>query len=258
MGDFEGFKPRQKLEQYTGIPNEVFDEVMSRVSGNQFKVLMAIFRKTYGWVDGSDGKGNATYKIEDEIAQSQLMEMTGLSRNTVKSNLGKLIEKGLIIKVKDYKKGVNKAAKYRIKQNRGSKFDTRNKERGSKFDTRNGKRGSKLDTRRGSKFDSTKESNKEKVSSKERAATEVNKDLEQLKAYICGKVGRTSLIGEETLSQKLEEHSPDIIKKATNLAVKRQKEREGFVNINSYKYILRFVDEVKQQKENVIQFKDVL
>ena len=247
MSNFEGFKPRQKLEQYTGIPNEVFDEVMSEITGNQFKILMAIFRKTYGWVDGTDGKGNATYKIEDEIAQSQLMEMTGLSRNTVKSNLIKLIEKGLIIKVKDYKKGVNKAAKYRIKQNRGSKFDTRNKERVSKSDSR-----------RVSKFDSTKESNKEKVSSKERDTTKINKELEKLKAYICNKVGRTSLIGEETLSQKLKEYGLDIIKDATDLAIKRQKEREGFVNINSYKYILRFVDEVKQQKENVIQFKDVL
>lgn len=167
---FDGFRPRQELEQYTGVPNEVFDEIMSQIKGNEFKILMAIFRKTYGWVAGADDKGNAVYKVEDNIAQSQLMEMTGLSRNSVKNNLKKLITKGYIVKVEDFEKGVNKAAKYRIRQ-RGSKVDSRKNERVSKVDS---PRVSEVDSRRGSKVDSTKERFKE---SKKDSNNNVRKQL---------------------------------------------------------------------------------
>ena len=73
--------------------------------------------------------------------------------------------------------------------------------------------------------------------------------LERLKSYICNKVNRTNLIGEESLSKSLKENSIDVIKEATDLAIEKQQERQGHININSYKYILRFVDEVGNEKK---------
>ena len=56
MGDnnFEGFRPRTELEEFTCVPNEFFDEVMSKVDGYELKILLAIFRKTYGWAKRID------------------------------------------------------------------------------------------------------------------------------------------------------------------------------------------------------------
>jgi hypothetical protein len=47
---FRGFeKPK-----YTPVPDEVFDELLSKVSGNQLKVLMYIIRRTFGFQKDSD------------------------------------------------------------------------------------------------------------------------------------------------------------------------------------------------------------
>ena len=158
LEDFNGFNARHELKEYTGIPNELFDKIIREITGNELKILMIIFRKTYGWVDRKDEKGNSIYKTEDEISQSQLMEMTSLSRNAVKNNLNSLIEKGIIIKVSDFVKGINKASKYCIRQKRVSNNDSQNDERVS---VNNSHKVSTNDSRRLSAIDSTKERFKE-------------------------------------------------------------------------------------------------
>lgn len=109
---FDGFRPRAKLEKFTAVPNELFDIVMSRLSGNEFKVLATIFRKTYGWVD----EGNSCYKIKDEISLSQFIELTGLSKNAVKRNLKKLIKKGYVKKHYGYDAKAQRPACYSVVQ----------------------------------------------------------------------------------------------------------------------------------------------
>ncbi|MFW6029118.1 MAG: DnaA N-terminal domain-containing protein [Halanaerobiales bacterium] len=114
---FEGFRSRNKLEKYTGIPNEFFDIIMKDLDKAEILIMLAIFRKTYGWVDYVDEEtGQAYYKIKDNISQSQFMEMTGLVRNTVRDTLIKLENKGLIIKVSDYDSKTSTPACYAIKQ----------------------------------------------------------------------------------------------------------------------------------------------
>src|SRR5437588_4698856 len=39
---------------YTQVPDEVFDELLAEVSGNQLKVLMYIIRRTFGFKRDSD------------------------------------------------------------------------------------------------------------------------------------------------------------------------------------------------------------
>lgn len=69
----------------TQIPNYLIDEIMPVISGSAFKVLIVIARQTYGW-----------HKEVEWIAYSQLIEKTGLHRESVASGLKELKEKKLI------------------------------------------------------------------------------------------------------------------------------------------------------------------
>ena len=59
---------------------------MSKINGSEFKVLMAISRKTFGW-----------HKEIDRISYSQIMEMAGISsKETVNNSIKKLVSKDII------------------------------------------------------------------------------------------------------------------------------------------------------------------
>lgn len=78
---------------YTQIPNIILDEWIRKLTGSQSKVVIEIARKTFGW-----------HKPEDRISRSQLMEITGMTKNTVSAACEFLIENGYI-----YSKGTNQA-----------------------------------------------------------------------------------------------------------------------------------------------------
>jgi len=73
----------------TQLPNIIIDYWMPRLTDGEFKVLIAIARKTYGW-----------RKKSDTISLRQIEEMTGLSRKGITKMLDSLIAKTLIIKIK--------------------------------------------------------------------------------------------------------------------------------------------------------------
>jgi phage replication O-like protein O len=73
----------------SAIPNILFDYWMFRLTPAEFKVLLCIARKTYGW-----------HKDVDKISITQIEKMTGLSRKGITQNLESLIEVGLILKIK--------------------------------------------------------------------------------------------------------------------------------------------------------------
>ena len=73
----------------SSIPNILFDYWMLHLTPAEFKVLMCIARKTYGW-----------RKDFDRISITQIEKMTGLSRKGITKNLDALIEHGLITKIK--------------------------------------------------------------------------------------------------------------------------------------------------------------
>lgn len=71
----------------TQTPNELFDHWLPHLTGSELKVLLVIFRKTFGW-----------HKVRDRISISQLCHFTGLDREGVIKAGKTLHQKGLILK----------------------------------------------------------------------------------------------------------------------------------------------------------------
>lgn len=80
-------KSRINKPNFTQIPNVIFDEMMSDLGNAEFRVLMAICRKTFGW-------GRA----KDRVSLTQIGEMTGLSRQSVIDGISGLVGRGLVEK----------------------------------------------------------------------------------------------------------------------------------------------------------------
>lgn len=63
----------------THFDNVVLDYIMPRISGNAWKVLSFVIRKTWGWEDKGTRSGR---KEADTLAYSQIKEGTGIRTNT--------------------------------------------------------------------------------------------------------------------------------------------------------------------------------
>lgn len=75
---------------FTRVPNIFFDDWLPALSGNEIKVLMAIWRKTIGW-----------RKDIDNISSRQLTRLCGLSRSSTTHAVKSLVSKGLIEKFRN-------------------------------------------------------------------------------------------------------------------------------------------------------------
>jgi phage replication O-like protein O len=73
---------------YTSIPNVIFDYWMEVLTPAEFKVLLCICRKTFGW-----------HKYEDKISLKQIEKLTNLSRKGIIKCISKLVEFQLVIKI---------------------------------------------------------------------------------------------------------------------------------------------------------------
>jgi phage replication O-like protein O len=81
-------RPFDKPERnYTILHNTIFDEIMSKCTSAEWKVLCVILRKTRGW-----------QKDSDFISYSQIRELSGIASNsTIQKAIDGLVEKELII-----------------------------------------------------------------------------------------------------------------------------------------------------------------
>lgn len=70
---------------YTQIPNDILDNYMNQLSGAGIKVLLKICRNTFGW-----------QKEKDKISLSQLVDSTGLCRQSALDAVKELIKIDLI------------------------------------------------------------------------------------------------------------------------------------------------------------------
>ena len=120
---FNGFRPRLDMKGYTQIPNEFFDEVLGNVKSlSELKVLLAIFRKTYGWVSHIDPQtGQPVFKEEDAISMSQFAKLTGLSTPSCVDGVKRAMEDGYIQRVREGSfhggnSSLNESAVYRVRQ----------------------------------------------------------------------------------------------------------------------------------------------
>jgi len=79
----------QKENGYTPIAHTILEALATHViSPDEWRVLMVILRKTYGWD-----------KKEDLISNSQFAKITGISRNHIPRILKKLISRNIIYRV---------------------------------------------------------------------------------------------------------------------------------------------------------------
>jgi len=86
---FEGFTwPR-----FTQVPNETFEELMPRLSGAAFKVLMAIAHKVlyHGREEGYA-----------PVGYSEIVELTGLHKDSVRRAVKECLDMGCITVVEEY------------------------------------------------------------------------------------------------------------------------------------------------------------
>lgn len=77
------------------VPNAIIDDLMSILSGAEFKCYMLVVRQTTGW-----------NKQEDAVSISQMMEKCNLSNKGVINACDKLVEMGLLSKTTGYR-GMN-------------------------------------------------------------------------------------------------------------------------------------------------------
>lgn len=82
--------PKEVLApNFTPVPNVFFDYWMTILSPAEFKILLCICRKTFGW-----------HKDKDRISLRQIVNMTELNKSTVVKGIDKLIEFDLVLKTK--------------------------------------------------------------------------------------------------------------------------------------------------------------
>lgn len=84
----------------TQIPNIIFDYWMNLLTGAEYKVLMCICRKTFGWP-----------KAIKSVSLLQIQEMTSLSRSTIIKSIDTLIEFLLVTKIES---GLDELNSYEI------------------------------------------------------------------------------------------------------------------------------------------------
>lgn len=87
----------QKENGYTAIANELMERIaLLPISGSEFRILMVVLRKTYGF-----------QKKEDVISLTQFQKLTGLKRANVCRTIKELVAKRLLLKGKKYRLNKN-------------------------------------------------------------------------------------------------------------------------------------------------------
>src|SRR6516225_8207638 len=90
---------RALIPNSTQVPDVILDQWMAELSGAEFKVLLYIARRTYGF--GKESDNISLTQLASGIRRrngTQLDRGTGLSRSGVKAACNGLIEKGLLIR----------------------------------------------------------------------------------------------------------------------------------------------------------------
>ncbi|MCC6611831.1 MAG: replication protein [Anaerolineae bacterium] len=102
--DFQGFS----APNTTPVPDQLFDELLTRLSGGELKVLLYIIRRTFGFKKAQDSisLNQMLHGIQRQDG-SVLDSGVGLSKPTLLSALRSLEEQGIILRVRrsDDKRG---------------------------------------------------------------------------------------------------------------------------------------------------------
>jgi hypothetical protein len=94
---FAGF-PEPKTN-FTGIPNLFFDEVMRHLKEGELKVLLYIFRHTYGWQKDRDCISVPQFVNGIVTKHGKRLDWgTGLVESTVKAAIGSLVKNAYVLR----------------------------------------------------------------------------------------------------------------------------------------------------------------
>jgi len=94
---FSGF-PEPK-SNFTPIPNLFLDEVLSTLKEAELKVLLYIFRRTYGWQKEGDCISLSQFENGIVTRKGKRLDYgTGLARSTVNEALKSIVKKGYILR----------------------------------------------------------------------------------------------------------------------------------------------------------------
>ncbi len=91
---FDGFAS----PNYTQVPDELFDTLMTQLSDCELRVLLYIVRRTFGFKRTSDTISLSQMVSGITTKDGQVLDSgTGLSKSTVARGLKSLREKGVIV-----------------------------------------------------------------------------------------------------------------------------------------------------------------
>jgi phage replication O-like protein O len=86
--EIEGAIP-QAEDGHVDIANEIVEALArTQLSGNEWRILWVIFRKTWGW-----------HKKVDQISITQFQKATGLDRRNAHRTINDLVEKKIVVKI---------------------------------------------------------------------------------------------------------------------------------------------------------------
>jgi hypothetical protein len=86
---------------YTQVPDALFDELLSRLSGAELKVLLYILRRTFGFKKESDAISFNQICSGITTRKGQVLDQgTGLSKSTAQIALKGLIDKNIVVATK--------------------------------------------------------------------------------------------------------------------------------------------------------------
>lgn len=94
---------RALIPNSTQIPDVILDHWMAELSGAEFKVLLYVARRTYGF--GKESDNISLNQMAAGIRRrdgTQLDQGTGLSRSGVKSACNRLIDRGILVRVNNH------------------------------------------------------------------------------------------------------------------------------------------------------------
>lgn len=94
-GKFLGFY----CPRYTQVPDELFDELLSELSGAELKVLLYVIRRTFGFKKDSDLISLSQMVSGIEKKDGTILDKgTGLHKDSVIKAAKSLVEKGILLK----------------------------------------------------------------------------------------------------------------------------------------------------------------
>lgn len=112
-GRFIGFySPR-----YTQVPDDLFDDLMSELSGSELKVLLYVIRRTFGFKRDSDHISLSQMVSGIKKKDGKILDLgTGLTKESVCKAVKSLVEKGILIQNRVFsEENGHEASEYALK-----------------------------------------------------------------------------------------------------------------------------------------------